>query len=60
MSWDTLRKMLSLEILFSSSLTLENTSTTCAEEEAKFGGIMCNVGKAAHVNNCSQILIPLQ
>ena len=57
MSWDTLRKMLSLEILFSSSLTLENTSTTCAEEEAKFGGIVCNAGKDAHVKNCSEILI---
>ena len=52
--------MLSLEILFSSSLTLENISTTCAPEEASFGGIGCNAGKAAHDKNCSEILIPLQ
>ena len=25
-----------------------------------FGGIVCNAGKAAHVKNCSEILIPLQ
>ena len=60
MSWDTLRKMLSLDILFSSSLTLENISTTGGQEEASFGGIVCNGGKAAHDKNCSEILIPLQ
>ena len=58
MSWDTLKKMLILEILFSSSLTLENISTTYTKEEAKFGGIVCNAGKDAHVKNCSEILIP--
>ena len=36
MSWHTLKKMLILKILFSSSLTPENISTTCAQEEASF------------------------
>ena len=32
----TLKKALILEILFCSSLTLENVSTTCAQEEKSF------------------------
>jgi len=52
--------MLILEFLFSSSLTLENISATCAQERQAFGEIVCNAGKAAHVKNCSEILIPLQ
>ena len=54
------RKMLFLESLFSSTITLENITTTSAQEEASFWWNVCNAGKAACVKSCSEILIPLQ